>query len=247
MLLGLGFSAIAATASAQSSKLVKVGVRGNIEATLYTPEGQGPFPGVIVIHTSQGLVEADRQYCAALAREGYRCLVPAFLRAYGIRQDMKEAAFTTDREAIMADFVQMVAALDGLPGAKPGAVGAVGFSNGGFFSVLLAARRQVKAGVAYYGALLGVGQPLERNPFRQGFTAQSNPVLILMGEHDTIMGPGPVKVLEGIMRPAGAPYEIKYYPDAEHGFDRSSRRPGNEAARLDAWLRTLEFLRRYAQ
>jgi carboxymethylenebutenolidase len=252
MLLGLGLAAVAAGAAMPvvaetSSKMIKVGVRRNIEATLYSPDGPGPFPGVIVIHTSQGLIEADRQYCAALAREGYRCLVPAFLRAYGIRQDMKEAAFTTDREAILTDFVQMVGELDGLPGAKPGAVGAVGFSNGGLFSVLLAARRNVKAGVAYYGALMGVGQPLERNPFRQSFTAGSNPVLILMGEHDTIMGPGPVKMLEAIMKPVGAPYEIKYYPDAEHGFDRNSTRPGNDAASRDAWPRTLEFLRRYVK
>ena len=135
--------------------------------------------------------------------------------------------------------------MNGLPNARAGAVGAVGFSNGGFFSVLLAAERKIKAGVAYYGALLGVGQPLAANPFRQSFTSGSSPVLILMGENDTTMGPPPVRMLEAIMKGVGAPYEIKFYPDAEHGFDRNNVRPGNDAAKIDAWPRTLAFLRRY--
>ena len=90
-----------------------------------------------------------------------------------------------------------------------------------------------------------MGQPLAANPFRQSFTSGSSPVLILMGENDTTMGPPPVRMLEAIMKGVGAPYEIKFYPDAEHGFDRNNVRPGNDAAKIDAWPRTLAFLRRY--
>ena len=228
-------------AEAQQARMMHVGVRRNVEATLYTPAGPGPFASVLLLHTSQGLIEADRQYCAALARTGFQCLVPAFLRAYGIRQDRKEIAFTSEREAILADFRHMIGELDGLPNARPGAVGAVGFSHGGLFSVLLAAQGSVRAGVAYYGALWGVNQPT--NPFRQSFSAGSAPVLVLMGENDSTLGLQPARQLEAIMKAAGAPYEIKTYPDAEHGFDRNSLRPGNEAAAADARERTLAFLR----
>ena len=75
----------APAAAEPNSRMVMVGVRGNMEATLYTPDGSGPFPSVVVIHTSQGITEVDRQYCAQLAREGFICIVPAFLRAYGIK------------------------------------------------------------------------------------------------------------------------------------------------------------------
>jgi len=237
---------VAAPVSAEpASRLLKVGVKGNMEATLYAPDGPGPFPSVVVIHTSQGITEVDRQYCARLAREGFICVVPAFLRAYGIKQDLKMEAFTADREAILADFRQIIGVLDRLPMARPGAVGAVGFSNGGFFSVLLAAQRQVKAGVAYYGALVGVAQPLQANPFLQSYTSASAPVLLLAGENDTTMGTGPVRRLEQIIKSAHAPYELIFYPDAEHGFDRNNLRPGNAAAGADAWTRTLAFLRAY--
>lgn len=232
-----------AAAGELTSKVVTVGVEKNMEATLYTPDGPGPFPTVLVLHTSLGLTEADRQYCARLAREGFICIAPAFLRAHGIRLETKMETFTTEREAIMADLRQIIGELDRLPNARPGAVGAVGFSNGGFFSVLLAARGSVRAGVAYYGALAGVGQTLPENPVLQSFTAASAPVLVLAGENDTTIGIPPVRRLEEIMRAAGAPHEVIFYRDAEHGFDRNKLRPGNGAAGADAWLRTLAFLR----
>jgi carboxymethylenebutenolidase len=240
--------AAGAPAAAQpTSRTVMVGVKGNMEATLYAPDGPGPFPGILLIHTSQGITEVDRQYCARLAREGFICIVPAFLRAHGIKLDLKMAAFTTDREAILADFRQIVGELNRLPKARRGAVGAVGFSNGGFFSVLLAAQGEVKASVAYYGALVGVMQPRPANPFLQSFTARSAPVLLLAGENDTTMGTAPVRQLEQIIKAAGAPYDLIFYPDAEHGFDRNNMRPGNGAAGTDAWARTLAFLRKYVR
>lgn len=240
--------ALVAPASAEpASQMVKVGVRGNMEATLYTPDGPGPFPSILLVHTSQGITEVDRAYCAKLAREGFICIVPAFLRAYGIKQDIKMLTFTQDRDAILADFRQIIGMLNGLPKARPGAVGAIGFSNGGFFSVLLAAQQQVKAGIAYYGALVGVMQPRPNNPFLQSFTAASSPVLLLAGASDSTMGMEPVRALEGIIKGAGAPYELIAYPDAEHGFDRNNLRPGNGAAGADAWTRTLAFLRKYVR
>src|SRR5579862_8016418 len=92
-----------------------VGVKRNMEATLFTPDGVGPFPAVLVFHTSQGMTEVDRQYCARLAREGFVCLAPAFLRAHGIRQETKEATFTTERASIMADFAQVIDEVNRLP------------------------------------------------------------------------------------------------------------------------------------
>jgi carboxymethylenebutenolidase len=134
-----------------------------------------------------------------------------------------------------------------MPNARPGAIGAVGFSNGGLFSVLMAAEGSIKAGVAYYGALMGVGQPRPNNPFLQRFSATSAPVLILAGANDTTMGTEPVRMLETIMKNAGSPHELVLYPDTEHVFDRSNSRPGNEAATADAWPRTLALLRRHVR
>src|SRR5476649_1304476 len=127
VLLAAAMALLSSPAAADpKSEMLTVGVRRNMEATLYTPDGPGPFPSVIVFHTSQGLIEHDRSYCASLEREGFLCIVPAFLRAYGIRQDLKEATFTTDREAILAVFRQIIDLLNKHPKARPGVIGAVG-------------------------------------------------------------------------------------------------------------------------
>jgi len=242
--LALLFSLIAGplAGAEPASRPMKVGQKRNMEATLYTPQGAGPFPSVLVLHTSMGLAEIDRQYCLRLARAGFQCLVPAFLRAHGIVRETLMSAFTSEREAILADLRQALDEMNRLPNARPGVSAAVGFSNGGFFSVLLAAEQRVQAGVGYYGALAGVGQPAANNPFMRAFSARSAPVLLLMGENDSTLGLAPVRQLENIMKAAGAPYDLKIYLDAEHGFDRNNLRPGNQAAGEDAWRRTLAFL-----
>jgi carboxymethylenebutenolidase len=228
-----------------TSQTVTVGLRKNMEATLFTPNGPGPFPTMLVMHTSGGIAEADRGYCANLAREGYICIAPAFLRAHGITNpELRRKSFTSEAKPIFDDFVEIIDELDALPKAKKGAVGAVGFSNGGFFAMLLAATGKVRAGVSYYGALDGAMTQPDLAPFSQRFTSASSPVLVLAGESDATIGIKPPQKLEEILKAAGSRYEIKYYPGTGHDFDRTgSTGPNNAASAADAWQRTLAFLR----
>ena len=69
------------------------------------------------------------------------------------------------------------------------------------------------------------------------------PVLVLAGDHDDTIQMAPVIKLEEILKTAGAPYELKVYPNAGHDFERRFSLPGDSAATIDAWPRTLAFLR----
>jgi carboxymethylenebutenolidase len=228
-----------------TTQSVTVGVRKNMEATLFIPTGAGPFPTILEMHTSGGISEADRGYCANLAREGYICIAPAFLRAHGITNaELRRKSFTSEAKPIFDDFVEIIGELDALPQAKKGATGAVGFSNGGFFAMLLAATQKVRAGVSYYGALDGARSQPDLAPFQRRFTSASSPVLVLAGESDTTIGMQPPHKLEEILKAAGSRYEIKFYPGTGHDFDRTgSTGPNNAASAADAWQRTLAFLR----
>ncbi|HTR83224.1 MAG TPA: dienelactone hydrolase family protein [Reyranella sp.] len=244
--LVLGAFASAAPAMDYTSQTVTVGVRKNMEATLFIPKGPGPFPTILEMHTSAGISEADRSYCANLAREGYICIAPAFLRAHAINSpELRRKSFTSEARPIYDDFVEIIGELDALPQAKKGATGAIGFSNGGFFAVLLAATQKVKAGVSYYGALDGARTQPDLAQFQKRITGASSPLLVLAGENDAIIGMEPPRKLESILKAAGAPYEIKYYPGTGHDFERSgSTGPNNAASAADAWQRTLAFLRK---
>jgi carboxymethylenebutenolidase len=235
-----------AGASAQgfTTQTITVGVRKNMEAVLYTPNGPGPYPTVLVLHTSFGVTEADRGYCANLAKAGYICIAPAFLRAHAIVEETRRKAFTSEAKPIMQDFVEIIGELNKLPKAKPGATAAVGFSNGGFFALLLASMGRVQAGVSYYGALDGARSHPNLEPFQQRFNSASSPVLVLAGTNDTTIGKEPVQKLDALLKACGCRYELKWYPDAGHGFDRSGTTGAqNAAAAADAWQRTLAFLR----
>ena len=110
-----------AAAADFTSQTITVGLRKNMEATLFTPNGPGPFPTILVMHTSGGISEADRGYCANLAREGYICIAPAFLRAHGITNpELRRKSFTSEARPIFDDFVEIIGELTALPKAGKG-------------------------------------------------------------------------------------------------------------------------------
>ena len=108
-----------------------------LKALLYRPEGNGPFPAVIVLHTSSGLRPADAAYASRLADEGYVCLVPDFFTAYGLSQNTRRDTFTTHAQAIYADFTTAIDTLKKTEGVRADRIGAVGFSAGAHLSMLL--------------------------------------------------------------------------------------------------------------
>lgn len=229
----------ASVTSAADAVQLKVGVGQKLEATLYKPAGAGPFPGVIVLHTSSGLRPADLAYASRLADEGYVCLVPDFFTAYGLSQDTRRDTFTRHAQAIYADFVSAIDTLKKTEGVRADRIGAVGFSNGGYWALLLAAKGAVQAGVSYYGAVNGAGTDNSLNAFRSSFTSGSSPVLVLHGARDDIVLPRHAEYLKSVLADAKAPYEFQMYESAGHSYERG-KQPDRSAAD-DSWQRTLRF------
>lgn len=200
------------------------------------------YPTVLVLGTSSGVAQADQTYARRLADQGYITIVPKYLEAYGISEAQRRTSFTAQAPAITADFVQILGELDKLPTAKPGANGAIGFSNGGFFALTLASTGKVKAGVSYYGALDGARAYPQLGPFKRMFSSASSPVLVLAGDEDQTIAIELVNRLAEILKTADAPHEMKIYSGAGHAFERSNAAPSNGSAANDAWKRTLAFL-----
>lgn len=231
------------TALAGSTDLM-VGVKHEMKAQLFVPDGPGPFPGVLVLHTSGGLQPADTAFAEHLAQEGYVAMVPAFLDAYGITARTRRQSFTTDAEAIYADLAASVETLRHEPKVAGGKVGAVGFSNGGYFAMWLAATGKIDAGVSYYGAISGAGtdRPLAR--FRDAFGKGSAPVLIMHGTADDTVPVQVARHLANILTAKQCVYELQIYPGAGHRFERANN-AADTAAAADSWQRTVAFLGKY--
>jgi carboxymethylenebutenolidase len=210
-------------------------------AVLMTPDGPGPYPAILVLHTSGGMRPDDLEFAKGLVKQGYVVLVPYFLEAYGIEAKTRQATFTTYAQPIYADFVASLKLLRKHPKVDGKKLGAIGFSNGGYFALWLAAIGQVQAGVSYYGALTGAGTDKALDLFRQVFTSGSAPVLILHGDRDSTVAVKYAIELDSILTAARSPHEFHQYAGAEHRFDRDWGGKNKEAV-TDAWQRTQAFL-----
>lgn len=217
---------------------VKVGVGQKMEATLYRPAKAGPAPAVLVLHTSGGLRPSDHAYAERLAAEGYICLVPDFFRAYGLSENNRQQTFTTYAQSIYADFVSAIGTLRKTEGVQADRIGAVGFSNGGYWALLLAARGDVRAGVSYYGAVTGAGTDRTLSALRHAFTSKSSPVLVLHGARDATVLPRYAEDLKSILTDARSPYEFQMYESAGHSYERGNF---DAQAAEDSWKRALRF------
>ncbi len=231
-----------ATSAGMDKALVKVGVNRNMNAELMSPEGAGPFPAILLMHTSGGLQSADLLFAEHLVSEGYVVLVPSFMEAYRITAKTRASTFTEYADAIYADFLSCLEDLKKNPKVNGKRIGAIGFSNGGYFALWLAAKGDVQAGVSYYGAISGAGTDKTLNRFRQSFNAKSSPVLILHGSSDAVVRVEKATELDEILSGSSSSHELHIYPGAEHRFERDGGSVNDEAASL-AWLQTKAFLK----
>ena len=238
---------LAALPAVADQATVQVGVQHKMRAILMRPDGPGPYPAILVLHTSGGLQAADTDFAQRLVQQGYVALVPAFMEAYGLTSRTRAETFTTDAEPIDADLVACLDLLSQNDKVKGSKLGAVGFSNGGYFAMWLAAVGKVQAAVGYYGAYSGAGTDRSLGRFRRLFTKASAPVLILHGGSDGTVPVQSAKELAAIVAAAGAPVELQIYPSADHRFDREPASPAAAAAAGDAWTRTLAFLAKTLQ
>ena len=224
------------------------GDAGKLSVFVAYPERSDKAPVVLLIHEIYGLTDWIRAVADSLAADGFIAVAPDMLTgrgpggggtdAYASRDDVVKAV----RELAAT---QVTAALDAasrygraLPAAT-GRLATLGFCWGGTQSFAYAlVRPDLDAAVVYYGS----------SPEPAALAAVRAPVLGLYGGDDarvnTTVGPA-----EASMRELGKTYLTSTFPGAGHGFLRAQdgREGANLAAALEAWPRTVEFLRKHLE
>ncbi len=229
----LAISALGATSKEVSYKSGDETVKG----ILYTPEGKGPFPGIVVIHEYWGLNDWVKEQASKLAGEGYAALAIDLYRgkvaatpdeAHELMRGVPEDRAKRDLEAAF----QFLASQ---PNVKKDRIGAIGWCMGGGYALDLALEEpKLAADVINYGHLATDPAAISKI---------NAPILGLFGGLDRGITPDDVKKFGETLDKLGKKIDVTIYPDAGHAFENPNNKDGYRAAdAADAWNKTVNFL-----
>lgn len=220
---------------------------GEMVAYRAVPKGASKPPVVLVISEIFGAHEHIRDICRRLAKLGYCAIAPELFARQGDPRQMssipdilaKIVAKTPDAQ-VMSDLDATVA-WAASKGADTNRLAITGFCWGGRITWLYCAHNpQVKAGVAWYGRLVGeVNEITPRHPIDIADKLLA-PVLGLYGGLDTGIPLETVEAMEKALKSGSAAArksEIHVYDNAPHAFHADYRPSFRKEEAADGWRR----------
>ena len=262
---GLLFSGYAVAALAQEAEPVVTDAAGltagtvtypapdgfALPAYVARPEGEGPFPVVIVASEIFGVHDYIRDVCRRLAKQGYAAIAPAFFNRVedpaplADMQRIMQIVSAAGYEQVMGDIAATLDWASQQLWANSDKVGITGFCWGGKVVWQACARfAAIDAGVAWYGRLAPApdaspAQVSAGQPWPVDVAADLKaPVLGLYGGRDQGIPLASVEQMRQALARAGQTgSEIVVYDDAPHGFHADYRASYVAADAKDGWDR----------
>lgn len=215
------------------------------------PAGKTGLPVVLVLSEIFGVHEYIADTARRFARAGYMALAPELFVRQGDAQSYGEMAKLIAEIISKVPDQQVLDDLDatvrwaGAHGGDISRLGVTGFCWGGRQTWLYAAHNPaVKAGVAWYGRLVGANSELTpRHPLDVAGRLHG-PVLGLYGGADTGIPLDTVdkmKVALAAGNAAAKASSFVVYPDAPHAFHADYRPSFRKEAAEDGWKRALAW------
>jgi len=220
------------------------------------PVGKPNAPVVLVISEIFGVHEYIADVARRFAKAGYFAIAPElFVRqgdatSYGeVGKLIAEVISKVPDAQVMKDLDATVAWAKA-QGADTARTGITGFCWGGRITWLYSAHNPaVKAGVAWYGRLVGETSALNPKHPVDVAGALAGPVLGLYGEKDSGIPLETVEKMKAALAASGAlngaskKSEFVIYPDAPHAFHADYRPSYRKEAADDGWKRCLAWFK----
>jgi len=198
------------------------------------PSGNGPFPAVILLHSSGGF--KSNQMLNYLGDDyienGFAIYAPDFFKRHGITTETRKKTWTTFRKPIEKELSEIVELVKKDKKIDSKNVFAVGFSNGGYWATYLAGTKQVNAASSHYGVWTFKGG-LNGYPVKY-VKKDCSPLLVLHPIKDQIQKIEYVKSHIEKAKKTCAKVKVHYYNNGGHAWE-SQKYQGGVGYNKDVW------------
>jgi len=191
-----------------------------------------------------GVHEHIKDICRRLAKIGYYAIATELYARQGdaskiadINQLISTIVSKVPDSQVLSD-LDATAAFAATDGGDAARLGITGFCWGGRIVWLYAEHNPaLKAGVAWYGKVVGDSTPLQpKNPIDLVADLHA-PVLGLYGGADPGIPVDTLKQMEAAAKAAGKTVEFVVYPDTPHAFNADYRSSYRQGPAEDGWKR----------
>jgi carboxymethylenebutenolidase len=214
---------------------------GSVKGYLSNPDGNGPWPAVIVIQEWWGLDAQTKSIADRFAQEGYLAFAPDLYHGELAQLGDGDTAMKLVQKYGSTAHLDLQSLFDALKSSPDcnGRIGSVGFCFGGRMSLTFSLSRPVDAVCTFYGGGM-------QNIFDQLRANLKAPVLGLFGDADVSIPAGTVEEFDKLLDEVGVEHEIITYPNSGHAFFRDSDPIVYiPEASKDAWKRVKKFFAKH--
>jgi carboxymethylenebutenolidase len=208
---------------------------------------------VLVVQEIFGVHEHIKDICRRFAKLKYLAVAPELYARQGdvsqlsdVNEIVSNVVAKVPDAQVMADLDATVTWAEKSGKGDVNKLGITGFCWGGRIVWLYAAHSpRLKAGVAWYGRLVGQATELTPQYPIDVVAALKAPVLGLYGGADTGISTESVEQMRTALQTAGNPSQIVLYPDTPHGFNADYRPSYRKEQAQDGWKRLQEWFKKY--
>jgi carboxymethylenebutenolidase len=233
---------------------VKIPVNdGEIPAYRAMPASGENFPVVLVVQEIFGVHEHIQDVCRRFAKLGYLAIAPEMFARQGDVSNISDVQEIISKVVSKVPDAQVMSDLDAtLTWAEKSAkgnldkLGITGFCWGGRITWLYSAHNpKVKAGVAWYGRLVGQSTPLTPKHPVDIAAELKVPILGLYGGSDNGIPNQTVEQMRDSLKGGGSASEIVLYPDTPHAFFADYRPSYRQEQAEDGWKRLQAWFKQH--
>lgn len=260
--LGAGFALAVQPVMAQSA--IKTDAAGLLAGEIKVPVSAGAMvayraqpkdaskpPVVLVVSEIFGVHEYIKDICRRLAKQGYCAIAPELFarqgdpRQYSSIPDILDKIINQTPDAQVMRDLDATVAWAAAQGADTGRLAITGFCWGGRIAWLYSAHNpQLKAGVAWYGRLVGAVSDLTPRHPAELVGELKAPVLGLYGGLDAGIPLQSIEAMRSALKtgsPAAQLSQIRVYDNAPHAFHADYRPSYRKAEAEDGWQKMLAW------